>query len=94
MEQVLYRNEVMLDDDRVMKLEYGLIEKISDEDQKSHYYGISVTKQLEGNEETEKIDGVSLSKDIVISMIKKLCRFEVTPISMIEIVDELITEGI
>lgn len=94
MEQVLFSNKVKLDDDRVMKLEYGLVENISDQEQKSPYYGILVTKQLEGMVEKERIDGVSESRVFVVTMLQKLCQYEVTPISTVVIVDQLITEGV
>lgn len=87
---LLYSNEVVLEDSRVMKLDYSLTERISDE--KSPYYGLKVTKYLDGITESEEINGVSEEKDVVVSIIKKLCQFEVTPISTVEIVDELVTQ--
>lgn len=92
--QLLFSNEVMLEDARVMKLDYSLMEKNSEEDQKTLYYGVKITKYLDDSIESDEIDGISASKDSVVSIIKKLCQFEVTPISMVEIVDDLVTQGI
>jgi hypothetical protein len=91
--QLLFSNEVLLDDARVMRLDYSLTEKASD-DQSSPYYGVRITKHLDNLVESDEVCGISTSKETVISIIKKLCQFEVTPISMVEILDELVTEGI
>lgn len=91
---LLFSNEVMLEDERMMKLDYSLTEKYTQEDQITPYYGIQIAKYMGDSVETEEITGISYSKDTVVSIIKKLLRHEVTPISMVEIVDDLITEGI
>ena len=92
--QLLFSNEIMLEDARVMKLDYSLTEKKSNEDQKTPYYGVLITKHLGESVEADEIDCISSCKDSVVSIIKKLCQFEVTPISLVEIVDELVTQGI
>lgn len=93
MKELLFSNEVVLEDERVMKLDYSLTEKHLDSDQKASYYGVVVTKKLDNVIESDEVTGISTSRDAVISMIKKLFQFEVTPISMIEILDELVTQG-
>jgi hypothetical protein len=93
-EQLLFSNEVILEDERTMKLDYSLTEKYSETDLENPYYGIMVTKQMDDLIESDEIAGISYSKDTVVSIIKKLFQFEVTPISMVEIVDELVTQGI
>ncbi|MHB8131534.1 MAG: DUF6514 family protein [Mobilitalea sp.] len=90
--QLLFSNEVVLEDERIMKLDYSLTEKISELDQMTPYYGVRVTKHLDNLLEAEEVLGISNSKDDVISIINKLYQFEVTPISMVEILDELITQ--
>ena len=94
MKHLLFSNEVLLEDARVMKLDYCLTENFTDTEQSTPYYGAKITKYLEDEVEVEEILGISDSRESVVSIIKKLCQFEVTPISMIEIVDELVTQGI
>ena len=90
---VLFSNEVQLEDTRRMKLDYSLTEKYSETDLSTPYYGIHITKLLENTVECEEVLGISYSRETVVSMIKKLLKFEVTPISLVEIVDDLITES-
>lgn len=89
--QLLFSNEVTLEDERVMKLDYTLTERLSVAEKNTPYYGVQVTKYLDSTTESDEIAGISTSKEDVISIIKKLFQFQVTPISMVEIVDELIT---
>jgi hypothetical protein len=91
---LLFSNEVVLEDERVMKLDYSLTEKVSETNQESPYYGVRVTKNLGDLIETDEVTGISTSKDMVVSIIKKLFQFEVTPISMVEVLDDLVTLGI
>jgi len=92
--QLLFSSEVLLEDARVMKLDYSLLEKDSEENQKTPYYGVKITKYLDNLIESDEVTGISTSRETVVSMIKKLCQYEVTPISMIEAVDDLVTLGI
>ncbi len=92
--QLLYSNRVMLEDTRSMQLDYCLMESISEEDQGTPYYGIKISKYLGDTVEMDEVEGVSTSRDSVVTILKKLFQFEVTPISMVEIVDELITQGL
>lgn len=89
--KLLCSNDVILEDERIMKLDYCLTEQVTEE-QGVPYYGIRIVKHLDDLVESEEELGVSTSKETVVSIIKKLCEFEVTPISMIEIVDDLITQ--
>jgi hypothetical protein len=90
---LLFSNEVKLEDERKMKLDYSLTEKYSESDQNAPYYGIQIAKYLDDTVEKEEVTGISYCKDAVVDIIRKLLQFEVTPISMVEIVDELVTEG-
>lgn len=89
--QLLFCNNVLLDDAHNMKLDYSLTEKVFETDQKTPYYGAKITKYLGDTVESDEVCGISTSKDFVISIIQKLYQHEVTPISMVEIVDELVT---
>ena len=93
MRQLLFTNEVTLEDERVMKLDYSLTERITENDAKVPFYGIQITKYLDSDTEMDEIYGISSCKEDVVTIMKKLCQFQVTPISMVEIVDELMFTG-
>ncbi|MBH1940305.1 hypothetical protein I5677_05270 [Mobilitalea sibirica] len=90
--QVVFSNEVVLEDKRSMKLDYCLTEKELESNPTTSYYGIRITKHMDNQVETEEVCGISYSKDTVLSMLKKLFQHEVTPISMVEILDDLVTQ--
>lgn len=87
---LLFSNEVTLEDDRKMRLEYNITENRTSESNEP-YYGIQIVKYLDGKSEMEEIEGISYSRDKVEAITKILFQNVVTPISMIEIVDDLIT---
>lgn len=89
--ELLFRNEVLLEDCRRMQLDYSITENYLDEESSEPYYGINITKYLGDIVEADEVDGISYSKDSVITIIRKLFQYEVTPISMVEIIDELVT---
>ncbi|MDF2538327.1 MAG: hypothetical protein K0S76_1348 [Herbinix sp.] len=91
---LLFSNEVKLEDERSMKLDYSLTERLSESEEKTPYYGIQIEKYLDDTVEKDEVTGISNSKDTVISIIKKLFQYEVTPVSMVEIVDDLVTVGV
>lgn len=90
---VIFSNVVELDEEKIMKLDYCLTENLTETEPAIPYFGIQINKKLNGNVETEKVAGISHSKDTVMGYIKKLAQFAVTPISMVEILDDMITEG-
>ncbi len=92
--QLLFSNEVMLEDARVMKLDYSLIEKNAEQEEETSLFGVRITKHLDNLIESDEVTGISTSKEAVVNIIKKLCQFEVTPISMVEILDDMVTMGI
>ena len=89
--KVLFSNDVLLENGTVMKLDYSLIENYPENDQKSPFFGVKVTKYLNGKVETDEVEGVSTSREKVVEILKKLCDFEVTPISLVEILDDMIS---
>ena len=90
--QLLFSSKVLLEDARSMQLDYCLMESFSEADQGTPYYGVKISKYLGDTVEADEVPGISSSRDSVVSILEKLHRFEVTPISMIEIVDELVTQ--
>jgi hypothetical protein len=90
--QLIRSNKVVLEDTRSMQLDYCLLESVSEEDNTAApYYGIKISKYLGDLVEMDEVAGVSTSRESVLSILDKLYQYEVTPISMIEIVDELVT---
>lgn len=88
--ELLFKNEVTLEDDRMMRLEYNLTENYS-VDSGEPYYGIQIVKYLGDDLEMDEVKGVSFSEEKVRSFTKILFQHTVTPISMAEIIDDLIT---
>lgn len=91
--QLLFSNEVCLEDERKMKLDYCITADYAQSGQPEPYFGIQITKHLGNLEETEQVYGISYCKETVVSIIKKLFQHEVTPVHLVEIVDELVTQG-
>ncbi len=91
--ELLFSNEIVLEDERRMKLDYSLTENFTEGDSSEPYYGIRITKYLGDAVEAGEVKGISFSKDQVIAMLRKLFQFEVTPVSMAEIIDDLVTIG-
>ena len=93
-ENLYFSNELILLDGRKMRLEYSMTECLDEGSQSEPYYGIKITKHLEEDTEAEEVCGVSYSKNTVSDMLRKMFEHKVTPISMIEILDDMITECI
>lgn len=78
-----------------IKLEYYLIETKSNLEKKETLYGIQIVKYKKAEREIEKevesITGLSYSKKFVEQMIACLMDHTVTPICMLEIVDDYMT---
>ncbi len=88
--KLLYSKEVTLDDDKKIRLEYNMTESL-DSGNEEPYYGIQIIKNLEDNFEMDEVRGISFSREKVEKVAKILFENIVTPISMVEIVDDLIT---
>lgn len=88
--KVLFSNDVLLENSDIMELNYWLTENYS-ETEHSTYYGVKVTKCVNGQIESEEVEGISSSKDKAVAILKKLCEYKVTPISLVEILDEMET---
>ena len=89
--KLLFSSQVKLEDEHEMALEYFLTEMISDTDMVTPYFGVGITKKSGATTETDEICGVSASKETTIGILEKLYQNKVTPISLAEIVDELVT---
>ncbi len=89
--QLLFSSKVKLEDDQELALDYFLTEIISEVDRVTPYFGVGVTKQSGATSETDEVCGVSASKETAMWILEKLYRNQVTPISLVEIVDELVS---
>lgn len=76
---------------RWVQIEYYLTEEAVDKYTRKPIYGISVVKRDGINVEEENSGGVSHSQDVVKDMLHTLAKGSITPMSMIEIVDDLVT---
>lgn len=85
--------EVIVEDGS-MQLEYYLIQEssVSKESDMKSIYGIKIMKKLGGAVESEEVKGISYSKEVVMQLIDTLMKFTVTPMTMVEVLDDLITE--
>lgn len=90
---LLFSKQICLEESRSMILKYFLMEKIK-ESNLLPLYGIQISKYDGDMMETDNVSGISHSKERVVSMIRKLFQYDVTPISMVEIIDDIVTQGI
>jgi hypothetical protein len=82
---------MILEDNREMQLDYYLVEECREYGQQTLLYGVKIVKHVEDWLETEYSDPISYSKDLVKEIIHKLWYNEVTLITMLEVVDDLVS---
>ena len=83
---------MMLEDNKEVQLDYYLVEDFKDRGQDISLYVIKIVKHLEDYLETEYTEPISYSRDIVKDMVHKLWNNGVTLVTMLEIVDDLVSE--
>lgn len=87
--------EVKLENQMGMVLKYYLVEEPSKEDGEKEstkfLYGIKIEKQFGGTVESEEVEALSYSKEVVLQLIHTLIECTVTPMTLVEVVDELVT---
>lgn len=79
--------------ERELVLEYFMLKDI-DEVNKSVSYGAEIRKTEAGNNEIETVKGITDSKEMVTDLIDILLENIVTPISMVDVIDDYITEKV
>lgn len=89
--ELLFSNQVKLDDGHDIVLDYYLTEMISEADLVTPYFGVGITKKSGTISETDEVCGLSASKETAVWILEKLYQHQVTPISLVEILDELVT---
>lgn len=91
----LYSKRIWLDERRNIKLKYYLLEGSKTLEDNNIPYGIGIEQEEEVDNtkiiEEDMIEGISYSKEEVKEMIHILFEYDVTPISMVEIIDDMIS---
>lgn len=82
---------VEIEPERQMVLEYYVLEE-TDKDTQITTYGTMIRKTDEGTEETEAVKGITHSKEVIHDIIGLLLEHTVTPVSMVDVIDDYITE--
>lgn len=78
---------------REMELKYFLLEEI-DEAEQTISYGVEIRKTESEQVEVETVKGVTDSKEMADHLIELLVTNTVTPISLVNVVDDYITEKV
>lgn len=84
---------ITLEDDKVMKVEYYLTERNSCENEKT-IYGIKLIKTQEDRTEEEMVDDLSYDETVVLDLLNLLSKNQVTPVGLVPVLDDYITERI
>lgn len=72
-------------------LSYYLLEKRGADKNDCTFYGIQIEKREGEKVEIETADGISSSREIVCQILHMMAQNKVTPMTMIEVVDDLVT---
>lgn len=78
---------------REMELKYFLLEDTHEAEQ-TISYGVEIRKTESGQVEVETVKGVTDSKEMADHLIELLVTNTVTPISLVNVVDDYITEKV
>lgn len=79
--------------EREMVLEYFML-KDSDESGQTISYGAQIRKTDAEKDETETVKGITHSKKVISELVDLLLEHIVTPVSMVDIIDDYITENV
>lgn len=83
---------ITVGEDKEVKFDYYLVEDNRRFEKNIMLYGIKIVQHMEDHLIAEYSEPISYSKDIVQDMVHKLYNNEVTITTMLEIVDDLVTE--
>lgn len=79
--------------EREMRLEYFML-KVTDEVNKTVSYGAEIRKTEAGKSEIETVKGITDAREMAVDLINILMENIVTPISMVNVIDDYITEKV
>lgn len=85
------RQVITLSPEREFMVEYYQT-KCQDEENGLITYGVSVRKKEKENEEMETISGITQKEEVAEELLKRLYENTVTPVSLVYVVDDFITE--
>lgn len=85
---------ITFDDEKEVIFDYYLVEDNGDCEKNDILYGIKIVQHKENYLLAEYTDPISSSRDLVQGMVHKLCKNEVTLATMLELVDDLVTESL
>lgn len=91
--KVVSIKEVKSEEGNMMSLRYVLTRNCRNHIKGQKYYGIEIEKESNGTLEREKVEGISHSKEFVQGILECLYDNVVTPVSMVEVIDDLVTES-
>ncbi len=77
--------------EREMVLEYFIVRECR-EGKEEPFYGIEIRKTEGAQSEKEIVRGISYEKDLVEGLLDRMFRGIVTPMSLVEVVDDCMTE--
>ena len=83
---------IEFDNNHGFELEYHLIEKWQEDFNDEPLYGVQITKTENDSVEVERFDGITHSKELASDLLTKLLTHTITPIVMLEVIDEFISE--
>ena len=84
--------KIVLEDNKEVKFDYYLVEDNKFYDPNTMLYGIKIVQHMENHLITEYSEPISYSRDVVQDMVHKLWKNEVTLSTMLEIVDDLVSD--
>ncbi|SHL14044.1 hypothetical protein SAMN02745136_04179 [Anaerocolumna jejuensis DSM 15929] len=83
---------ILLEDNKELVFDYYLVEECRNCQNNVKLYGIKIFQHMRDHLLVEYSEPISDSKEIVEGMIHKLWKNEVTLVTMLEIVDDLVTD--
>lgn len=86
--------KILLEDNKELIFDYYLVEEFRTCQKNEKLYGIKIFQHMDDHLLVEYSEPISDSKEVVRDMIHKLWKNEVTLVTMLEIVDDLVTSAL
>lgn len=85
--------KIVLEDNSELLFDYYLVEESRNQLEHEKLYGIKIFQHMKDHLLVEYTEPISYSKETVKNMIHKLWKNEVTLITMLEVIDDLVSEN-